>query len=202
MGSIINLQTYMTARTASMLVLVDFQQEHLKRSDRSATETAQALANCTLALAHARALDLPIAFVRWIDHSPFNAGNRFSRWIEGFEPTGVDMVFEREGASCYAAPNFDEVVGRAGGRFAFAGFASESSCLATAMDASNNGHRVTYLSDASVSHQLGEIAARDVHRVVAEIIGQYGEQMPTERWMQATTPPETSDRQNRGRARE
>ena len=70
--------------------------------------------NCRAALAHARAMGLPVAFVRWIDRTPlFNKATRFSRWIEGFEPHGVDMIFERNRPSCYASADFAEVMARA-----------------------------------------------------------------------------------------
>ena len=73
------------------LVLFDLQQEYVA-SERllAIEETKGALENCRAALAHARAMGLPVAFARWIDRTPlFNKATRFSRWIEGFEPHGV-----------------------------------------------------------------------------------------------------------------
>jgi nicotinamidase-related amidase len=70
------------------LVLVDLQQEYIAAPRVLAPEeTKGALANCRAALAHARAMGIPVAF---------------ARWIEGFEPHGIDMIFERNRPSCYA----------------------------------------------------------------------------------------------------
>ncbi len=128
------------------LVLVDLQQEYIASPRVLALEeTKGALANCRAALAHARAMGLPVAFARWIDRTPlFNKATRFSRWIEGFEPHGVDMIFERNRPSCYASADFAEVMSGGGGSFVLAGFAGEAACLATAIDAFHRGHTVTY----------------------------------------------------------
>jgi nicotinamidase-related amidase len=197
-ASIIDLRAYVDPSTVPTLVLVDMQQEYVVPARLLAIkDPGQALANCRAALAHARSKGFPVAFVRWLGRSAlFNPATRFSRWIEGFEPTGADMVFERDQPSCYASASFSEVIGTGGGNFVLAGFAGESSCLSTAIDAFHRGHRVTYLSDASASHALEEIAAADVHRAIGKIVGLYGEVVGTRFWIAATS------RKRRWRARE
>jgi nicotinamidase-related amidase len=74
-----------------------------------------------------------------------------------------------------------------GGSFVLAGFAGEAACLATAIDAYHRGHTVTFLTDASASHALGEIAANDVHRVVSSVAGLYGEVLATQNWITRTS---------------
>ena len=110
MSSVIDLRAYVNPSVIQTLVLVDLQQEYIASPRVLALEeTKGALANCRAALAHARAMGLPIAFARWIDRGPlFNKATRFSRWIEGFEPHGVDMIFERNRPSCYASTDFAE----------------------------------------------------------------------------------------------
>ncbi len=135
-----------------------------------------------------RAKGFPVAFVRWLARSAFfNPATRFSRFIEGFEPYGSDMVFERDQPSCYASTSFDQVMTECGGNFVLAGFAGEAACLATAVDAFNRRHRITFLADASASHALEEIAAGDVHRIVSKVIGVYGEAILTRNWVAATS---------------
>jgi nicotinamidase-related amidase len=151
-------------------------------------ETKGALANCRAALTHARAAGMPVAYVRWIDRTPlFNKATRFSRWIEGFEPHGADMIFERNRPSCYASADFAEVVGLGGGSFVLAGFAGEAACLATTVDAFHRGHTVTYLTDASASHALDDIGANEVHRVVSGVVGLYGDVITTRSWIARTS---------------
>ena len=189
MSSVIDLRAYVNPSVIQTLVLVDLQQEY-SASPRvlALEETKGALANCRAALAHARAMGLPVAFVRWIDRTPiFNKASRFSRWIEGFEPHGVDMIFERNRPSCYASADFAEVIGGGGGSFVLAGFAGEAACLATAIDGFHRGHDITFLADGSASHALDDIAAKDVHRVVSTVAGLYGEVLTTKSWIARTS---------------
>ena len=189
MSSVIDLRAYVNPSVIQTLVLVDLQQEYIASPRVLALEeTKGALANCRAALAHARAMGLPVAFVRWIDRTPiFNKASRFSRWIEGFEPHGVDMIFERNRPSCYASADFAEVMGGSGGSFVLAGFAGEAACLATAIDGFHRGHGITFLADASASHALDDIAAKDVHRVISTVAGLYGEVLTTKSWIARTS---------------
>ena len=189
MSSVIDLRAYVNPSVIQTLVLVDLQQEYVASPRVLALEeTKGALANCRAALAHARAMGLPVAFVRWIDRTPiFNKASRFSRWIEGFEPHGVDMIFERNRPSCYASADFAEVIGGGGGSFVLAGFAGEAACLATAIDGFHRGHGITFLADASASHALDDIAAKDVHRVISTVAGLYGEVLTTKSWIARTS---------------
>jgi nicotinamidase-related amidase len=188
-ASIIDLRAYVDPSRVPTLVLLDLQQEYVATSRALAVPgAAAALANCRKALAHARAKGFPVAFVRWLARAAFfNPATRFSRWIEGFEPFGSDMVFERDQPSCYASTSFDQVMTECGGNFVLAGFAGEAACLATTVDAFNRGHRLTFLADASASHALEEVAAGDVHRIVSKVIGVYGETILTRNWIAATS---------------
>ena len=173
MSSVIDLRAYVNPSVIQTLVLVDLQQEYIASPRVLALEeTRGALANCRAALAHARAMGLPVAFVRW---------------IEGFEPHGVDMIFERNRPSCYASADFAEVMGGSGGSFVLAGFAGEAACLATAIDGFHRGHTISFLADASASHALDDIAANDVHRVVSTVAGLYGEVLTTRGWIARTS---------------
>ena len=97
------------------------------------------------------------------------------------------MIFERNRPSCYASADFAEVMSAGGGSFVLAGFAGEAACLATAIDAFHRGHTVTYLADASASHALDDIAANDVHRVVSNVAGLYGDVITTRTWITRTS---------------
>lgn len=189
MNSVIDLRAYVNPSVVQTLVLVDLQQEYVSAPRALALEeTKGALANCRAALAHARTMGMPVAFVRWIDRTPlFNKASRFSRWIDGFQPHGVDMIFERNKPSCYASADFAEVMGEGGGNYVLAGFAGEAACLATAIDGFHRGHTVTYLADASSSHALHDASANDVHRVVSGVAGLYGEVLTTKGWIARTS---------------
>lgn len=189
-ASVIDLCSYLGGSSfAPTLVLIDMQQEHLS-SDRvlAIPEMTPALANCRAALAHARSMNFPVAFVRSKGQSSFFRGcGRNTRWIEGFEPKGADMVFERDRPSCYASTHFDEAVTLSGGNLVLAGFAGEAACLSTAIEAYHRGHRFTYLADASTSRALDEMPAQSVHAAITRIIGLYDDVLETQAWITATT---------------
>jgi nicotinamidase-related amidase len=184
-NQVIYLRALSDASVAPCLVLVDMQQEYVTGSRLMALPHADpALANCRAALDHARSKGFPVAFLRQFSRSAyFNPATAFSGWIEGFEPTGGDMVFERESPSCYSSTPFAQLMDSCGGHFALAGFAGETACLSTAIDAFHRKHRFSYLADASASHELGELSAADVQRAVTGIVGVYGEIVTARDWM-------------------
>lgn len=186
--SVINFRAYANPKAVPTLVLLDLQQEYTAENRALALEGAKpALEQCRAALDHARANGFPVAFMRWIDNAPFfNPNSRFTRWIEGFEPHGCDMIFERNRPSCYASREFTEFMGRSGQPFVLAGFAGETACLSTAIDAFHRGHSFTFLEDASASHRLDNTDALHAHRAVGDIIRLYGEVHDTRSWVDAT----------------
>ena len=189
MSAIFDLRAYADSRGIPTLVLADMQREYVATPRGLAIRgIARALANCRVALAHARATGIPVAFSRWTGRSTFfNRATPFAGWIEGFEPLPSDMIFERERPSCYANENFSDMLQYAGGHMVLAGFAGESACLSTIVDAFHRDHRITYLADASASHDLGDVTAADVHRAVSGIAGLYANVLETERWIASTS---------------
>jgi nicotinamidase-related amidase len=185
MNQVIYLRALSDSSVAPCLVLVDMQQEYVTGSRLMALPNADAaLANCRAALDHARSKGFPVAFLRQVSRSAyFNPATTFSGWIKGFEPTGADMIFERENPSCYSSKLFAQLMDGCGGHFALAGFAGETACLSTAIDAFHRGHRFSYLADASASHGLRELSAADVQNAVTGIVGVYGEIVSTRGWI-------------------
>jgi len=185
MNEVIYLRALQDSSLAPCLVLVDMQQEYIAGSRLMALPHASAaLENCRAALSPARSKGFPVAFIRQFSRSAyFNPATAFSGWISGFEPTGADMVFERENPSCYSSTQFAQFMEGCGGHFALAGFAGETACLSTAIDAFHRRHRFSYLADASASHGLGDLSAADVQKAVTGIVGVYGEIVTTRDWM-------------------
>jgi nicotinamidase-related amidase len=184
-NQVIYLRALSDASVAPCFVLVDMQQEYVTGSRLMALpQVDEALANCRAALDHARAKGFPVAFLRQFSRSAyFNRNTAFSGWIKGFEPTGADMVFDRESPSCYSSTLFAQFMDGCGGHFTLAGFAGETACLSTAIDAFHRKHRFSYLADASASHGLGELSAAEVQKAVTSIVGVYGEIVTTRSWM-------------------
>jgi len=189
LSSVVDIRAYVDPSIIPIVVFVDLQQEYIASPRALAIPSAaEALVHCRAALTHARKIGWPIAFVRWAGRSPFfNQATRFSRWIEGCQPTGADMIFERSQPSCYASAEFSEVMASSGGNLVLAGFAGETACLSTAVDAFHRGHRLTYLANASASHGLDDIGGGEMHSAVTKVIGLYGDVMPTNAWISATS---------------
>jgi nicotinamidase-related amidase len=186
MNEVIYLRALQDSSVAPCLVLVDMQQEYVAGSRLMALPDATAaLDNCRAALAHARSKGYPVAFIRQFNRRSayFNPATAFSGWISGFEPTSTDMVFERESPSCYSSAMFAQFMDGCGGHFALAGFAGETACLSTAIDAFHRRHGFSYLADASASHRLGDISAADVQKAVTSIVEVYGDIVTTRGWM-------------------
>jgi nicotinamidase-related amidase len=185
MRNVVNLRSYSNISRIPTLVLLDLQQEYIASPRLHSNPKAEAaLENCRGALAHARAMGYPVAFLRMVGRSPFfNPVRSYSHWIHGFEPLTSEMVFERSMPSCYANREFGHVMTESGGHFVLAGFSGEAGCLATVVEAFHRGHRVTWLADASASLGLNRIPAASVHETVGELIGLYGEVTTTREWI-------------------
>jgi nicotinamidase-related amidase len=198
--SIVSLRTFANSSNVPIVVLVDMQQEYLAKPRLLAiSEIDRALDNCRRVLDHARDIGLPVAFMRLLNESAFfNRATPFVRWIEGFEPYRNEMVFERGSPSCYSCEPFAALMNQSRGGMVLAGFAGESACLSTLIDAFHRNHRVTYLCDASASHALEDVPADEIHRVVSKISGLYGEVYETTDWIASTVPRKRGVGQNAG----
>jgi nicotinamidase-related amidase len=186
MSSVIDLRTYLGASYSRLLVMVDLQERNYEQLVcRHRGNLARSLENCMCAIMHARNMGLPIAFTRRAERPGSIDGS--AAWISGFEPKRADMVFERQQPSCYANQLFDDVVSRAGG-FAIGGLIAEETCLATAIDASHRGHRVTFLDDASVSRGRHDADAQSVHVLTSRAMELFADVATTRHWLVATSP--------------
>jgi nicotinamidase-related amidase len=189
-NTVIDLRTYVSASNSRLLVMVDLQENNYDELAKNrASDLIRSMQNCTLAIRHARNLGLPIAFTRSSGNPGGMERSPQSAWISGFEPKRSDMVFERPQPSCYANQLFEDVVSRIGS-FAIAGLAEEA-CLATAIDASHRGHRVTFLSDASVGRGRHDTDAKDVHILTTKAIELFADTVETRHWLIATMSKNT-----------
>jgi len=188
--SVVSLRVFANAISVPMVVLVDMQQEYLAAPRMLAIPDIDvALANCQRILDHCRKVGLPVAFLRFFgDSAFFNRASPFGRWIEGFEPQRNEMIFERSSPSCYSSEPFAALMSQSSGGLVLAGFAGESACLSTMVDAYHRRHKVAFLCDASASHALDDVPADEVHRAVSKICGLYGEVYETSDWIASTLP--------------
>jgi nicotinamidase-related amidase len=187
MSAVIDLRTYVGASRGRLLVMVDLQEKNYHSLCKdNAPDLMRALDNCMSAIRHARDFAIPIAFTRQGDGPGVLERSVPSAWISGFEPRRSDMVFERQQPSCYSNHLFENVVSQAGS-FVLAGLVAEETCLATAIDASRRGHRVTFLSDASASGARAGANAAAVHALATKAIELFADVAATGQWQVATS---------------
>lgn len=200
MTSVVSLRTFANSSSVPIVVIVDMQQEYLaERRLLAISGIDRALGNCRWALDHSRRVGLPVAFIRMVNEQPFSGrATPFVRWIEGFEPYRNEMVFERSAPSCYSFKPFAALVNQSRGGIVLAGFAGESACLSTLIDAFHRNHEVIFLCDASASHAFDDMSADDVHRAVSRISGLYGEVYETTDWIASTLPRKLGYGKNAG----
>ncbi|HYJ18476.1 MAG TPA: isochorismatase family protein [Burkholderiales bacterium] len=200
MTSVVSLRTFANSSSVPIVVFVDMQQEYLAQPRLLAiSEIDGALDNCRRVLDHSRQVGLPVAFIRMVNESAFfNRATPFVRWIEGFEPYRNEMVFERGSPSCYSSEPFTALVNQSRGGIVLAGFAGESACLSTMIEAFHRNHKVAYLCDASASHALDDMSADDIHRAVSRISALYGDVYETTDWIASTLPRKLGNGKNAG----
>jgi len=198
--SVVSLRTFANSSSVPIVVFVDMQQEYLAQPRLLAiSEIDGALDNCRRVLDHSRQVGLPVAFIRMVNESAFfNRATPFVRWIEGFEPYRNEMVFERGSPSCYSSEPFTALVNQSRGGIVLAGFAGESACLSTMIEAFHRNHKVAYLCDASASHALDDMSADDIHRAVSRISALYGDVYETTDWIASTLPRKLGNGKNAG----
>jgi nicotinamidase-related amidase len=184
MSAIINIREFKEQRATSTLVLVDMHRDASARVDH---DNLEAIKNCRAALRHARMRGFPVAFSRQLEEpKTLWATPDYPSWIKGFEPTRLDMIFDRQLPSCYANSEFANMVDRIGGVYVIAGLFGEGACLSTAIDAFHREHRITFLADASASRACSDVSADAMHRAVSGIMSRYAHVGGTKPWIQAT----------------
>ena len=151
--------------------------------ERHTKQFVRALKNCRLLLEHARLRRWQLAFV-----TPLHSQGRRKRetpwWVPGFEPSRNDMVFDRSDASCYSSREFADAISEVGGVFVLAGFSAEEACLSTMIDATRNGHRAGFVTDASATRPLPGHSAEESHRAVIALASRYATLTSTQRWIE------------------
>jgi nicotinamidase-related amidase len=190
MNTVVNFMEFRErGRNVPTLVLVDMHRDLLGSAEALGnTIPAEAIANCRIALRHARACGIPVAFTRQVAPSAsMLASPIYPRWIEGFEPKRWDMVFDRQRPSCYASAEFQDMADDIGGNYVVAGQFGELSCLSTAIDALHLDHRPTFLTDALVSRSHADLSAGAMLRALTNILSLYADVARTGPWIIATS---------------
>ena len=198
--NIVDLNVLKGATPLPLLILIDVQREYVEsRRPLTLKNHVSAIENCRHLLQHARRSCIPVAFMRWVQPSKiFNPNGAFTTWIDGLEPLGSEMVFDRRWPSAYTSEEFAAMMDEGWGYdAAIAGFTGTIACLATMVDASQRKHRLSFLTDASQSHAIGSHDESAAHTMAGSIISLFGKVESTASWINRTGV-ETSKTCDRG----
>ena len=181
--SIIPISRVRQCEAAPLIIFLDMQAEFVSEGRLLHIRTATpALHNARLLLDHARSAQLSIAHCRFRHYGNyFNPNTPYSTWIEGFEPNGSEMVFERDKPSCYTNPSFERMMESGGGRNSvIVGFMGSTSCLATLIDAHERGQNMKFAHDASASIASGHMSEIQAHHAAIHVASHFGDLITTE----------------------
>lgn len=141
------------------------------------------LNNCKRALAHAKYHKMSIAFARFVSFSDENAHRQYPIWLDDFQPTREDMIFDIARASFYANMEFAALMRESDVAATFIGRIGDISGVRTAREASRRGHRFTLLSDASdCSPPVGALRLARQSAVI-DIMASYGAVLTSSQWI-------------------
>ncbi len=181
--NILNFPHWRKARGVPITAFVDLQVEYVANGRAYCVkETEEILENCKLVLDYCRHEGLPIAHFRQLKSSAFfNKASDFSGWIDGFQPKPNEMVFERRLPSCYSNADYQNLLATIDNPTTiFLGFSGEASFVSTAVYAHHQSHDVIFVSNASATRLLGDLAEQDAHKAVFDLISLYGDTASTE----------------------
>ena len=132
------------AQNGVLLICLDLQRAHLRDEPVSWQHEARTAA-CERLLGYARRAGWTIVH----SHRVHGPGAKEDAPISGFEPLPSEAVFFRHEASALSTPRLAEIVrGARDGVVLIAGFDLRTSGVATALDAFNQGVRLTLVKDA------------------------------------------------------
>jgi hypothetical protein len=175
----INFDFYDRRRPLPVVLLIDPQRWDEPGPVPRRADRASSIAQSRLALEFARRHGFPIAMTRLR-----GTGGRFRGWVEGLEPHASEMVFDQPRASCYSSETFAEMMSEGGGghHAVLACPINADAWISTAADAARRGHRITFLSDASVALPVAATIAPDDVQFAADA-DQSCRSMTTQTWM-------------------
>jgi nicotinamidase-related amidase len=161
------------AAAKPLLICLDLQRNQARQEPVSWEESPR-LGACARLLAHARRSGWSV--VHAYRQPAGRSTTDTSPPIAGFEPRPDEPVFHRSEASALANPALAEIVLAArGSQILIAGYDLRTSGLATAVDAFNNGARMTFVRDAFWSSPSARFARGVVESVLWDVVSPFAE---------------------------
>lgn len=177
---------------APTLVLIDIQREYIAAGRPfNLAGIGPSLDRCRALLAHARASGWQIVHVQHLNASgPFARGSDEAAFIAGFEPLAGERHIVKSKLSCFTSDDFTRMVAEAGdGEILIAGYGSTMCCLATAVDATLFGRKLTFVHDASWARVPGPgFTEAETHRHATAILGIHAKLMTTDEAFRLAQP--------------
>ncbi len=161
----------------SALLCIDLQQEYFDASrPLRAPGGAEVLANAARLLDAARERGIPVLHARHVSRKPdsptFARNSRFCEFVAEASPREGEYVVTKSRPGAFYGTDLDDRL-RSGGitRLFLCGLLSFMCVDTTAREAHARGYDVVFVSDATASLPIGELAAEEIHRVVCAVQG-------------------------------
>lgn len=157
--------------TKPLFVCLDLQRVFVTAGPLFAPRAGSALLECRRLLDAARRQHWCVAhcFLARAE-GPFTVTGADARPVEGFEPLKGESVLERQTLSAYGHCAFESLMQRSTPNVLVAGLSASITLTATAVDAFDRGHVLSYAVEA-LAAQRGLLAEADDHEAVANDIG-------------------------------
>lgn len=158
-----------------VLVLLDLQRQHMAGDQRLQIPDAAPVASaCRSLLDAARQAGVPVAHARRVEAAPvFNPASELTGWLDECRPLPHEMIYEHALPSCYAADGFARFFDYVEDPFlVLAGFGTNYTGLATAIDGFARGHRIWFVPEACGSYDGGFGISRDA---TCRLLAQFAE---------------------------
>ena len=156
------------------LVLIDIQKEYFtKGRPFYLNGGADSLENARTLLALARKNNWNIIHVQHLnDGEYFPRGGETSQFVEGFEPQENEDLVVKSALSAYSNPQFKDLIeANKQQEIYVVGYGSTMCCLATIITGVSNGHKLTFVKDASWAKKPNDaLEERPTHEVMSAVL--------------------------------
>jgi ureidoacrylate peracid hydrolase len=159
-----------------LVLAIDIQKEYCSEGRPFFIRNIQSsLENAKKVIDAAREYNIPVWHVQHKKEGPvFSKHDSFIDFIEGFEPSSGEQVFEKDMYSCFSSDEFSKrISGLKPEEIIIIGYGSSMCCLCTIIDGIHRGYKFTLAEDATASKDFAFAKGEKMHDSAIHILKQY-----------------------------
>jgi nicotinamidase-related amidase len=110
----------------------------------------------------------------------FSKDKSHSEFVEGFEPSADEKIFEKSNFSCFTSCNFTKYMeNHINKNIYVAGYGSTMCCLSTIIEGYHRGFKMNFIQDASLAKAAGGRSEQELHEAANIIIAPFASTVTT-----------------------